>query len=728
MGMCKRATKKTPAQHKKTMQHQNNIQHWSQIVRKRIALFVLAYLLLIGLGFLLLLFAYKWATDWGLTLLTYFSEESLPALIILFLIVAYVSIIAMCLMFGLFLVKFLFTSSKANNQIKMEVKEEDCPQLFALIRETATEARCNMPHKVYLTSDINAYVNFNTNFLSMFLPIKKNLTLGVGLFAHTNTEEIKGIVAHEFGHFSQESMKVGSAVYTSNIILYNLTYGEDAWDRLLERWLKIEWMGINFFGYFTLWFINQIRFMLHRLYTYVNLAQSELSRQMEYDADAIACKIVGKEALVSGFYKMEWNINCVENTNEAISKLRAEGKMADPFEMLEQQILIDLEELGLTMKASEFVSHELCTQDKPVRRFLYEDLWESHPADSDRIAHLQDIPRPSQKTLTPAWTLLPKSLRKQIRQRIFNDTEESEANFEWLKGEELKAWLDNYNIQSWLPYHIRLFFQQYTRIHHFNPTTEECTPNTTYPFGHANRKLFYEYSFALSDLNTMESAAAGKLQLRNTIYRGKQYHISQLPIEEHKQYIEHLEQHIKEVYKQIYAYLISGERAEEIKQLYTKLFEVDQMGLKVNTELHEQMQELYNMWEQDNKDSQYLESFKEKLAHFHKQLRPITQAFVKNNSQQIENEEMKECIEMVNKEDNGTMKSHLNAFDFDNSNKAEKSQFLNDTMMRTIFVMENLSDELWIWYSQIKKEIGKIAEEMDEANTNKDKDDKLATI
>ena len=78
-----------------------------------------------------------------------------------------------------------------------------------------------MPHayKVFLSTEINACVFFNTTFWSMFFPVRKNLVLGAGLFATTSTEEIKGILAHEFGHFSQESMKIGSVVYTANIVL-----------------------------------------------------------------------------------------------------------------------------------------------------------------------------------------------------------------------------------------------------------------------------------------------------------------------------------------------------------------------------------------------------------------------------------------------------------------------------------------------------------------------------
>ena len=69
-----------------------------------------------------------------------------------------------------------------------------------------------------------------------FFPIKKNLEIGLGLSDGTSVEEVKSIIAHEFGHFSQNSMKVGSTVYVTNTVLHDLIYAEDFWDRFVDKW------------------------------------------------------------------------------------------------------------------------------------------------------------------------------------------------------------------------------------------------------------------------------------------------------------------------------------------------------------------------------------------------------------------------------------------------------------------------------------------------------------
>jgi Zn-dependent protease with chaperone function len=58
----------------------------------------------------------------------------------------------------------------------------------------------------------------------MFLPIKKNLQIGIGLMNSLTQDELKAVLAHEFGHFSQKSMKIGSYVYYANQVIHNLYF------------------------------------------------------------------------------------------------------------------------------------------------------------------------------------------------------------------------------------------------------------------------------------------------------------------------------------------------------------------------------------------------------------------------------------------------------------------------------------------------------------------------
>lgn len=186
----------------------------------RIVLFVLVYILLIALG-VTLIYLSVLAAMWGLALVYEIGFNRAALLLVLVVI----GVLGFTLMFGLYLIKFLFSRTKNENPQRKEVKESECPDLFQAIREVAEATVCPMPKKVFLSPDVNACVFYNTNFWSIIFPVKKNLEIGLGLFTCTNVDELKSILAHEFGHFSQNSMKVGSGVYVAYRYLQSGLYG-----------------------------------------------------------------------------------------------------------------------------------------------------------------------------------------------------------------------------------------------------------------------------------------------------------------------------------------------------------------------------------------------------------------------------------------------------------------------------------------------------------------------
>ena len=71
--------------------------------------------------------------------------------------------------------------------------------------------------------------------------------------SHTVTEaELKAILAHEFGHFSQKEMKIGSYVYNVNQVIHNLLFENDSFDDTVERWAGIS-------SYFSIFVIPAVK-------------------------------------------------------------------------------------------------------------------------------------------------------------------------------------------------------------------------------------------------------------------------------------------------------------------------------------------------------------------------------------------------------------------------------------------------------------------------------------
>ena len=130
-----------------------------------------------------------------------------------------------------------------------------------MIYQIVKEAGTNPPKKVYLSHEVNASVFYDSSFWSMFLPIQKNLTIGMGLINTTTTQELKAVLSHEFGHFSQRSMKVGSYVYNVNQIIFNLVNDDESYRDSIESFARVS-SYFSIFASLAFFFVRQIQWVL----------------------------------------------------------------------------------------------------------------------------------------------------------------------------------------------------------------------------------------------------------------------------------------------------------------------------------------------------------------------------------------------------------------------------------------------------------------------------------
>src|SRR5262245_56251452 len=205
----------------------------------------------------------------------------------------------------LFLVKGFFKRQRADSSMRVEITEKEQPDLFAFIRRLCQETKAPFPHKVYLVPEVNAAVFYHSSFLHLFLPARKNLLIGLGLINRLNLSEFKAVLAHEFGHFSQSSMKLGSYVYTSNRIVCDLVYGRDWLDDVVA-FLRCIDIRIAVFAWGFTGILWGLRKGLEGLFKAINFANSALSRQMEFNADLVAVSVTGSDALVHSLARLDF--------------------------------------------------------------------------------------------------------------------------------------------------------------------------------------------------------------------------------------------------------------------------------------------------------------------------------------------------------------------------------------------------------------------------------------
>jgi Zn-dependent protease with chaperone function len=488
------------------------------------------------------------------------------------IILIIMSVIGLCLlaiMLGIYLIKPLFAFKKNHNETRVEVFETECPDLFAMIRDVAGKTGCKMPKHVYLSPDVNACVFYDTSFWSIFFPIKKNLEIGLGLFDGTSVEEVKSIIAHEFGHFSQNSMKVGSTVYVTNTVLHDLIYAEDFWDRFVDKWCLSDTGVIRFFGVLTRGLTNIIKRLTFYVYKFVQKGYLKLSRYMEYDADNIACQCVGSDNFVSAMCKIDSLSNKDGLYKHLLSNLIDEKKIVANYFIGKRIVanIIPNKDMPVLQYDEQLI--------KPIRTFeiesrvKVEDVWSSHPSLEDRLdnARAQHCPATVSENLIPAWSLIPDVILERVSTNYTSFIRKNvDGEISYISDEQLKEWMQKEVSENFMDDRLRPFFGK--NIIQFDVDKEVEMP-TESPLTESNARKIAEFSALLNDWSILNQVNLGEIEAREVLVDGKVYSKKKFPIESFRIELDILHEQVVNIYNDIYAYI--GSKCEEEQKAHFRL-------------------------------------------------------------------------------------------------------------------------------------------------------------
>ena len=167
--------------------------------------------------------------------------------------------------------------------------------LFAFIAKICNVVGAPMPNRIDLDCQLNASAGFRRGAWSMF-GNDLVLTIGLPLVAGLNTRQLAGVIAHEFGHFTQGfGMRLSYVIRSVNGWFARVVYERDVWDlALVEMSESQEWQIQVIVGCARLavWFS---RLLLMSLMFAGHAVSCFLLRQMEYDADSYEIKLAGSE-------------------------------------------------------------------------------------------------------------------------------------------------------------------------------------------------------------------------------------------------------------------------------------------------------------------------------------------------------------------------------------------------------------------------------------------------
>ena len=337
-------------------------------------------------------------------------------------LVAGLGIMSIGIMVFIFLIKFLFSVKKYDESGTFVITQNEQPELFDFIKQLNADTQTQFPKKIVLSPEVNACVFYNDSFWSMIFPVKKNLQIGLGLVNSLTLSEFKAVMAHEFGHFSQRSMKLGSFVYNVNKAVYNMLYENNDYGDFLQKFGNLHW-AIGIFVWVTIQIVKAIQKFLQAMYGLINKNYMGLSRQMEFHADAVAASVSGSNNCIAALRKLEVGEVCyqtvIQKANELLQeKTRLKNIYDNHNQVMEQYAKRN----NLSLE-----NHTPVTDEAFFKKFRYhkiniKDQWASHPPREERNTYLQELDVQAVKDVQPAWVLFKNAegLQQELTASLYN--------------------------------------------------------------------------------------------------------------------------------------------------------------------------------------------------------------------------------------------------------------------------------------------------------------------
>lgn len=542
------------------MSHQSSIKSAVLDELFRICCFLIFYIFLIGVGSAILVAAF-WAS-FHLILDILPEVGNIRAMI--FIVMLVIGICLLALMLGIYLIKPLFSFRKNTKVTRVEVFESECPALFAMIKSLANNTKCQMPKHVYLSPDVNACVFYNTSFWSIFFPVRKNLEIGLGLFDGTSVDEVKSIIAHEFGHFSQNSMKIGSTVYVTNTVLYNLILTDDFLDKWLDKWCMMDTAIIRYFGIMTRGLTNLIKRLTVYVYHFVQKGYLKLSRYMEYDADNIACQCVGTDIFISALCKVEVLANKDNLYQRMLKSLINEQKMVANYFVGKDIVSKYIHIREIPQFAFDYEFKEPVRTYSVKSRVRVKNVWASHPSLEERITNARAIASlPSKTKSESSWTLIPKEVSEKVSALftsiIRNNVEDS---LTYISDEQFAEWASNEVKENFMDEHLRPFFGNH--IFEFDLEQSVMVPLES-PFTEENALKIAEFIAGIEDWQLLNQVKNKEVDAKEVQLDGIVYKRNNIPFEKLRIELDIMHEKVVKIYSDIYAYVCS--KCDEKKNL-----------------------------------------------------------------------------------------------------------------------------------------------------------------
>ncbi|MFJ8726543.1 M48 family metalloprotease [Streptomyces sp. NPDC093269] len=311
------------------------------------------------------------ATDWLLLSSTLVNRS--PYLILSVVFAS--AMLAVPVLRGMF--AFLLAGRRRSGPEGLPVTPETQPKLWAEVREASRKACTVEPDALFLTGDVNAAVTERARLLGL-LPGPRSLYLGAPLLTGLTTPELHAVLAHEFGHFSNQDTRLAGVTMRSRAAVLHTVDAFRAHDSRAHAVIG------NLYVHYARFFLR---------------ATQSSARQQELAADRAAARHIGRDTTASALRRTrdlgaahDHYIDAYATLGVPAHALPPVGEFHGGFRHL------------LAARSPEELT-ELAGSREAPRPTPYD----SHPPMSERLARIEALPSDGtthDPAATPAMSLL----------------------------------------------------------------------------------------------------------------------------------------------------------------------------------------------------------------------------------------------------------------------------------------------------------------------------------
>ncbi len=242
---------------------------------------------------------------------------------------------------------------KAPPPVGQKITSSEAPVLFDLLNEVRQKTRGPKVHAVYITEDFNASIVQTARF-GPFAGHLNRLSLGLPLLSALPIDEVKAVIAHEYGHLAGSHGKISAWIYRVRMTWLNLSnvFGQGFFASLFR----------GFFNWYGPWF---------SAYSFV------MARGDEYEADAMSARVAGPAVAARALTRVAIESERFNRFWAGLFNTAHDQDQVFPYATMTQHFV-------QPMPASELAG--------AVRMAMKEttDIHDTHPALNDRLGALKE--------------------------------------------------------------------------------------------------------------------------------------------------------------------------------------------------------------------------------------------------------------------------------------------------------------------------------------------------